>query len=89
MSTYIINHYWLITQKINGEVNYFCNWERLHDSSPVFGIVWDTDINYAHIFTDKTQARAERGRMYKYDSRGNYKVRKMKGNPPGILKKIF
>lgn len=70
----IEKHYFLISQKIDGEDNYFCKWERLHPTSQVFGIIWDTDIDYARIFIRKIDAKKERSRMIHYDKRGKYIV---------------
>lgn len=73
MNSYITKP-WLIVIKLPDGINYFCGWERLAPESPVFGIVWDTDIEYAHVFKTKAEAKRMRSRMREYDSRQDYYI---------------
>jgi hypothetical protein len=86
MSLFTERHYFLISQRISAEDNFFCCWERLSHDSKVFGIVWDTDIFYARVFTKKIEARTERSRMISYDNRGKYKVVKMSATRLNFLR---
>lgn len=65
---------YFVTQKIAGVKHYYSHWERLHPSSPVYGIVWNEHLCYGHSFTDEIEAKKMRSRILKYDNRVKVRV---------------
>lgn len=74
MSDYIRKHFYAVTQLIDGELNFYSHWERLHPESKVYGVVWNKYLCYGFMFVTKQAAKKMRSRIIQYDSNGKYKI---------------
>lgn len=54
-------------QKIENIKHYYSHWERLQESSKVYGVVWNEFLAYCYLFTSKRQAKEMMKRIIEYD----------------------